>query len=58
MNDESKQVNGIPTKLVRIDASLHQQTKMEAVKRFTTIRGLVEEGLAEVLAVNPEEGEA
>ena len=45
----SKLVNKNKTKLVRIDASLHYHLRLEAAKRSTTIRDLVEEGLAEVL---------
>lgn len=46
---KSKFVNKNITKLVRIDAQLHHYVKLAAVKRHTTIRDLIEEGLAEVL---------
>ena len=38
------------TKQVLIDCQLHKEVKIEAAKRSTTIRALIEEGLAEVLA--------
>jgi len=50
-NKHSKQVDKNITKLVRIDAGLHHYVKLEAVKRSTTIRALIEEGLAEVLSI-------
>jgi len=50
-NKRSKQVNKNITKLVRIDAGLHHYVKLVAAKRSTTIRALIEEGLAEVLAL-------
>lgn len=48
----SQQVDNKASKQVRIDALLHKETKIEAAKQGVTIRELVEQGLAEVLAVN------
>jgi len=57
MNTEKKKANGKQinqrsTKPVRIDSDLHHQLKVMAAKQSTTIRALVEGGLAEVLAVD------
>lgn len=49
--NESRLVDRKATKQVRIDALLHKELKIEAAKRSATIRDLVEEGLAEVLAI-------
>ncbi len=49
----SRQVDNKYTKQVRIDSSLHRLLKIEAAKSNRTIKELVEEGLAEVLAVVP-----
>jgi len=46
-----RQIDQRNTKQVRIDSHLHRYVKIEAAKRRQTIRELVEEGLAEVLAV-------
>jgi len=46
----SKQVNTTSTKLVRIDSRMHYQLKKLAADEKTTIRELVEQGLAEVLS--------
>ena len=48
--NESRLVDKKTTKQVRIDSGLHKELKIEAAKRSTTIRDLVEEGLAEVLS--------
>lgn len=40
------------TKQVRIDAGLHQLLKVKAAKSGTSIKGLLEECLAEALAVD------
>ncbi|KKR50061.1 MAG: hypothetical protein UT84_C0015G0009 [Candidatus Curtissbacteria bacterium GW2011_GWA1_40_16] len=53
----SKQINfknkkkSSKTKLVRINAGIHQLVKIEAARRGESIRNLVESGLAEVLAI-------
>ncbi|OGG24038.1 hypothetical protein A3A79_02475 [Candidatus Gottesmanbacteria bacterium RIFCSPLOWO2_01_FULL_43_11b] len=50
-NMQSRQSDKKTTKQVRIDASLHQLLKVKAAKSSTTIKGLLEEYLAELLAV-------
>jgi len=59
MNKRKKKLNGKliyqrSTKPVRIDSGLHREAKIEAAKRGVMIRDIVEEGLAEVLAVDYE----
>lgn len=46
---KSQQVNKNPTKQVRIDTELHRLLKIQAARSRTSIRALVEQGLAEVL---------
>lgn len=46
----SKQVNTTSTKLVRIDSGMHHLAKKQSVDEKTTIRELVERGLAGVLS--------
>lgn len=48
----SKQVNKKKTTLVRIDSKLHHELKIEAARRGSTMRTLLEEGLSEVLSIN------
>lgn len=50
--NDGRQIDQRSTKQVRIDTGLHKHTKIEAAKRGVTIRELVEEGLAEVLATS------
>lgn len=47
--NDSRQIDKKTTKQVRIDAELHRLLKIKAATEKTTIRTLVEEGLAEVL---------
>lgn len=55
MDKRSRQSDKKPTKQVRIDAGLHQLLKVKAAKSSTTIKGLLEECLAELLEVKGEE---
>ena len=47
----SRQIDKKSSMQVRIDASLHRLLKIKAAKTGRSIKELVEEGLAEVLAV-------
>jgi len=47
------QVDQRSTKQVRIDGGLHKLLKVRAAESRTSIKGLVEECLAELLAVQP-----
>lgn len=47
----SKQINRMRTKLVRLDASIVEELKIEASKARTTIRSLVEGALVELLGI-------
>ena len=49
------QIDKKDTKQVRIDAGLHQLLKVQAAEARRTIKSLVEECLAELLAVTNEE---
>ena len=51
MKKKSKQVYKETTKLVRIDAELHQLLKVKAAESSMSIKGLLEECAAEILAV-------
>ncbi|KKU88694.1 MAG: hypothetical protein UY16_C0003G0036 [Candidatus Gottesmanbacteria bacterium GW2011_GWA2_47_9] len=48
---KSQQSDTKTTRQVRIDAGLHQLLKIEAARRQTTIKNLVEDCLAELLEV-------
>lgn len=47
-----RQVDKKPTMQVRIDTGMHRLAKIMASKTGRTIKELVEEGLAEVLAID------
>lgn len=47
----SKQIYRAKTKLVRLDASVVKELKIEAARQGRTIRALVEECLTELLGV-------
>lgn len=49
----SKQIHKAKTKLVRLDAYVVQELKIEAARQNRTIRSLVEECLSELLGVSP-----
>lgn len=49
---KSRQVDKKSTKQVRIDSGLHQLLKIKAAREKTTIKGLVEGCLAELLSVD------
>lgn len=52
--NDDRQIDKKPSKQVRIDTGLHRLLKKKAVEENTTIKGLLEEYLAELLAVEPE----
>lgn len=47
----SKLINKNISSLVRIDSELHRRLKIKAAAEKTTIRALVEGGIAEILAL-------
>ena len=49
---QNPQIDKKPTKQVRIDKGLHKLVKIRAAKSGETIKSLVENALAELLAVN------
>jgi len=51
---ESRQIDKKSSKQVRIDSELHRLAKIRAAESGTTIKTVVEQGLAEVLSVNSE----
>lgn len=52
---QNRQIDKKTTKQVRIDAGLHQLLKIKAAKSGMTIKALLEEYLADILAVNRQE---
>lgn len=48
----SRQIDKKSTMQVRIDAGLHQLLKIEAARARRTIKALIEEALAELLALD------
>lgn len=51
MNSKSKLIYQKTTKLVRIDAGLHRLLKLKAIEEETTIKGLLQDYLIDLLAV-------
>lgn len=52
--NDGRQIDKKTSKQVRIDTGLHRLLKLQAIKEETTIKGLLEGYLAELLAVEPE----